>query len=85
MIIIYVRRSIKNFKLNSTIVSKVVIDNPNRYKLHPTSRTISFLNVITDKIPLINPTTIKIIVNTKLTFISTIKKIDIATIRFLNR
>ncbi len=68
MIVIWARRKIKNFNPNINIISKVVIDEPNKYKPQPTSRTILFLNVIKEQIPLINPTTIKIIVNAKLNF-----------------
>ena len=39
-------RRIKNFNPNIIIVSKVVIDDANKYKPQPTSHTILFLNVI---------------------------------------
>jgi hypothetical protein len=66
MIVICARRSIKNFNPNIIIVSKTIIDELNRYKPQPTSRTILFLNVIKQKIPLMSPATTKIIVNAKL-------------------
>jgi hypothetical protein len=59
----------KNFNPNMIMVNKEVIDEPNKYKPQPTSHTILFLNVIRERIPLINPITIKIIVNAKLIFI----------------
>ena len=66
MIVICAKTSIKNFKPNIIIVSKVVTDELNRYKPQPTSHIILFLNVIREKIALINPARIKIIVNIKL-------------------
>jgi hypothetical protein len=48
-------------------VNKVVIDDPNKYKPHPTLRVSLLLNVIKDKIPLIRPTIIMIDVNPTLT------------------
>ena len=47
----------------------VVIDDPNRYKPQPTSCTGLFLNVINEQLPLTNPVSIKIIVNSKLILI----------------
>jgi hypothetical protein len=66
MIVICARRRIKNFNPNIIIVNRVVIDEPKRYKPQPTFRTGLLLNVIIERTPLINPTTIKIIVNDKL-------------------
>jgi hypothetical protein len=66
MIVICARRRIKNFNPNIIIVNRVVIDEHNRYKPQPTSRTILFLNVIKERTPSMRPAIIKIIVNAKL-------------------
>jgi hypothetical protein len=66
MIVICVRRRIRNFNPNMIVVNRVVIEEPKRYKPQPTSHTDLFLNVIKDKTPLISPTTMKMITNTKL-------------------
>ncbi len=59
----------KNFRPNIIIVTKVVIDEPNKYKPQPTSHIVLLLNVIKERIPLINPIMIRMIVNAKLIFI----------------
>jgi hypothetical protein len=64
--VICARRRNKNFNPNIIVVNKVVIDEPKRYKPQPTSHTYLLLNVIIERIPLISPATIKIIVNAKL-------------------
>ncbi len=66
MIVICVRRRIRNFNPNMIVVIRVVIDEPNRYKPQPTSHTDLFLNVMKDKTPLMSPMTMNMITNTKL-------------------